>query len=302
MPSQSACFHVLAACLRDAQRVGSATTGEWLPRNDDPVALALQERFVDLYLAGAVADLPAFKEGEFDSVAALDAGTINAFLAAKGYQIALDPFVDPDDFGVAAVMNVGVLWATPGTESTLVSQGVTYPAAKLEEGVTYTRTPDGTFVAHVACAGGEDTLHICVAPGYPEEQSTVGILERVVAVHDAATERAMAFDHLKFPMVDLDHEVDVSFFKGLGFYGVGTRTGRAGTYRCLQAKQQTKFRMNHLGARAESAAAMGFGLECFRPPLVIDKPFFVWITRKGMNLPVFAAYVDREDWKAPASV
>ena len=68
-----------------------------------------------------------------------------------------------------------------------------------------------------------------------------------------------------------------------------------------QALQQTKLKLNHIGAKVESAVAIRM-MRCasFRkpkPPLAIDKPFFVWATRDGMAVPYFSGYITEEDWK-----
>jgi hypothetical protein len=91
----------------------------------------------------------------------------------------------------------------------------------------------------------------------------------------------------------------------MAFLGTGVQTGRVGSYRIKQAKQQTKFKMNHIGAKAESAAAFGFAFECCsmpKPDLVIDKPFYAWMTRKGLDVPYFAGYIDTSDWKDPGEL
>jgi hypothetical protein len=91
------------------------------------------------------------------------------------------------------------------------------------------------------------------------------------------------------------------------FFGVSNVTGESGRYRITQAKQQTKYKMNHKGALAKSAAAFGFSFECCvvrtpKPPMVVNQEFFVWITRPGMNLPIFTGYITKEDWKNPGDL
>jgi hypothetical protein len=36
-----------------------------------------------------------------------------------------------------------------------------------------------------------------------------------------------------------------------------------------------------------------------KPTLEINRPFYLWIMRPGMSIPLFAAYIDYEDWKQP---
>lgn len=298
MPSRSSCLHVLASCLQQGRTIGQATT-DYSPVSD------IQAAFLSTHFGPATADLPSFADGEFSTLAAWDAETINDFLAANGFQITLAPFNDPDDFGVAAIMNVLVEWAHKGTDTRQSIDGVEYDMARLDEGVTTTRTNDGTTIAHVQCNGGKNTMHICLppagtpAPGDLEPLDLANLIQQMASTPSRGYEGSVIFPH-----VDLDHEVDVSWFKGINFEGTG-RTGRTGRYKVLEAKQQTKFRMNSKGARAESAAAMTFGLECFvmpPPPVLIDKPFLIWLTREGQTLPYFAGYIDRDAWRSPAAL
>jgi hypothetical protein len=108
-----------------------------------------------------------------------------------------------------------------------------------------------------------------------------------------------------FPFVDHNAEVDISFFVDMWFKGVGVRTGTIGKYKVIEAKQQTKFAMNHIGAKAESAAAFAFALECImasEPALVLNNTFYVWMTRDGMSAPYFAGCIDESDWKDPGEL
>jgi hypothetical protein len=130
------------------------------------------------------------------------------------------------------------------------------------------------------------------------------LLEKCKGISDKGGE-SYKWGGLVFPMVDLDQEVDIEFFLEMFFAGTGTKTGDKGYYKIKQAKQQTKFKMNHIGAKAESAAAFGFAFECVsmpKPDLVINKPFYAWMTRKGLDVPYFAGYIDTSDWKDPGEL
>jgi hypothetical protein len=112
---------------------------------------------------------------------------------------------------------------------------------------------------------------------------------------------AAAFGGLRFPMVDLNQQVDINWLKKMSTYALGE------TWEISQAKQQTKLRMNHLGARAQSAVAIGgMMITSVRPPdppdLVIDRPFMVWFERAGLNRPLFSGHITPDDWKEPADL
>ena len=107
------------------------------------------------------------------------------------------------------------------------------------------------------------------------------------------------YDSLVFPMIDLNQQVDISWLGGL------KTTDEAGrVWEISQAKQQTKFKMNELGARVKSAVAVA--IRCLsiarNNPIIIDKPFFLWIQRQGLSYPLLYSYLDYECWSNPGNL
>ncbi len=102
-----------------------------------------------------------------------------------------------------------------------------------------------------------------------------------------------------FPMIEYNEVVDISWIRGMA-----ARVPDGLPWYISQALQQTKFRMNEIGVKVESAVAMGMRLGyCPGPPpkpdLIIDKPFLLWISRPGMSHPLFIGYFVEKDWKRP---
>jgi serine protease inhibitor len=63
--------------------------------------------------------------------------------------------------------------------------------------------------------------------------------------------------------------------------------------------------MNEEGARAESAAAMGFKYAAAAigpPPYVIDRPFILWMEKEGVTMPLFVGVFAEDSWKDPRSL
>ena len=52
-------------------------------------------------------------------------------------------------------------------------------------------------------------------------------------------------------------------------------------------------------ASAEHPLRTGFLALMMDHGYIINEPFYLWIMRKGVMLPIFAAYFDEESWKAP---
>lgn len=294
MSNTSAVFPIVRA-LQAATEFGKATTG-WSPRGE---GAELQARYIPL-LALLERQLQAFSPEELKAVASKDVDVINSFLKENGFDIALEPFQDEESFGVASVMSVLVKWMTAGEITELESLRKYYKAVLLKDDLQFTTVPGHPHViAHVKTQNG-DVVHMTKADNMIGNH--LDLLEKCKALGESGVANHQ-YDELVFPMVDLNQEVDISFFMEMNFQGTGADGGE-GTLAIKQAKQQTKFQMNNIGAKAESAAAFEMALECcfMTQQLVLDEPFYVWMTRDGLDMPYFAGYINRDDWKDPGEL
>ncbi len=105
------------------------------------------------------------------------------------------------------------------------------------------------------------------------------------------------FGGLVFPMVDLDQKIDIAWL--IGLY---TCRDDGQPARVLQALQQIKLRMNELGARAESAAAIEIAKGMPQPDHVINRPFLIWFERDSLSRPLFVGHITPGDWRNPGNV
>jgi len=287
--------YTIIAALQELLRIGRANT-PWEPRG--PKA-GLQRGFLDEFYSKGI---PAggFMPGELETLGSFNVGVINSFLWEKGFDIQLEALGDPCSLYSASVMNVLVHWLNPGTQTTVEYEGTRYPAAKIKRGWTAFSTPQGQDVVQLDTETG-DTVWITIPESPLEGFSMVQEAIRVMASkRPSKGGRWGSYAEVIFPMVDLSREEDISYFCGMAFMGID-RTDHAAPFLIAQALNQNKLKMNHLGAHAESAAAMG-AMRGLSSVLVIDKPFLVWFTRKGLTLPYFAAYITPEDWQNPGTL
>lgn len=294
MKSQTTAVFPIVRALQRATEFGKAESG-WIARGE---GASMQERYIPL-MSVLEKQLHLFGPEELKAIASDDVDVINFWLKKHGFKIELGPFQDPESFGVASIMKVLVKWVTAGTETELEVDGKTYKAARLEDNLSFSEV-NGTPVVHIGTQSG-DVVHLMVADDAKLEG--LDLLERCKGISDKKGE-SYKWGGLVFPMVDLDQEVDISFFLKMAFEGTGAQGGK-GLLSIEQAKQQTKFQMNHIGAKAESAAAFEMGLECCfmpKPDLIIDKPFYAWMTRDGLDVPYFAGYIGTSDWKDPGEL
>jgi len=251
----------------------------------------MQENFLRLVFPhlGAV---DRFGEGELRYLCSRSADEINTFLREAGYTIALRP-LDPKSFGVASIMDIAVSWLEAGTPRSLVCEHGNFPAVHLKGGVQ-TFDADGYEVAVVQTSNGD---RVCMTR-YDVRIDGLAVIERVKSLRQACV-RQTEHDGVHFPMVEADREEDISWLLNME-----TTDQRGQRVFISQALQQTRFRMNEIGARAQSAAAIAVtrSMRLGPEPLRIDGPMLLWIERDGMPLPLFVGHFAPDSWKRPESL
>ncbi len=262
----------------------------------------LQHRFITRYLKSAseIASIP-----EIESIASRNADEINAFLAARGFQIKLDPFVpspNEDPFGTASVLDVLVEWLEEGTKAVVVTPDQKeYPGVRISgEGVRYYQA-QGVSVEPIISLQTKSGDRVCLTMSDFGDGEDGFDLVAAVRYLSKNKEPFGEYAGVTFPKVDLDQQVDISWLKEMWTIGaVGARA------KVTQALQQTKFKMNEKGARAKSGVAIGImrskSVRVPPPELVINRPFLLWIERDGLSQPLFAGHVCEDTWRDPGSL
>lgn len=228
---------------------------------------------------------------------------INAWLKENGFDIQLSPEADPRTFAVASILDVLVEWVKEGTITSIYNEKGTFPAAKLKSGdednvVRFINREIHPFpIAGIQTKSG-DLVRMSVLDFMPDD--TFAISDKVEQLRKATVRANMGHcDGVIFPMIDYNRMVNIDWIKGLS-------TGPTKTdFYVGQALQQTKFRMNEKGARAESAVAMTFRYKCSAPAdnwIRIDKPFILWFERTGVTVPLFAGVFAEDVWKKPVGL
>jgi len=281
----------ISVCLAEIEKKVGAH-GSWQTTNEP------QREFLEKTYTGDCQDRSKLTEKELSFEVSHEADVINAFLASKNFKIKLDPFVEPTDFGVASVLDVSVEWKVAGKKASFAINKQQYEAVRMDaDDIEIFENSHGHPIVRLPTKSGD-----VVTMSVVDRVLSGFALKETAASFDACQTRSYAFSALKIPMIHLDQEEDISFFKKMKIQGTDT----LGDAIIIQAFQQTRFRLNELGARAESAVAMGM-MRCSAasrplPELVIDRPFVISITRPGMVSPLFTAYVTEQDWKNPGSL
>lgn len=280
----------ILGCLVAAEEHLKGEAGTWLPMSDD------QYQFLRKFMPFK-SDVPTLvSDGILSHKADKNASVINKWLSDNGFNIQL-PDNGANEFSVASILKVLVEWVKAGTVTTVLTDKGTFPAVRFNDKNSYQKFVNREIhpfpVVRVKTKTG---YTVCMTVLDNLSDSTFAISEKVDRVRKVFDGCPEACRYVIFPMIDYDRNVDISWIVGLN----------RGDWTVARAIQQTKFRMNEIGARAESAVAMT--MRCMAclveddDPVIIDKPFLLWIESPNARLPVFAGVFAEDVWKKPETL
>jgi hypothetical protein len=241
--------------------------------------------------------LLALSNTELSSIASYDVNPVNQFLRDHNFSIQLAP--EPNSVCYSAsVLNILVKWAVKGDKAQLYTNNQFYQAVQLKEGYAVYAVPDYEHELIKIETSSGDIVYMTIADKPCQDFELLATL-RSITNHPVIYDITDEYTDLIFPMVDLNQEVDISWLENMYVPLADSTIPEMWIARALQ---QTKFQMNEEGAAAQSAVAIAMVTKMMpiKSSLVIDKPFYLWIVRKGVMIPLFAGYIDYTDWKEPA--
>jgi hypothetical protein len=286
--STTAVTYPIVAALKTAEQILGPDRA-WNPINET------QRRFLADFFAACRGEIEGLSE--IESIASYSVDEVNAFLRERGFTIQLTPW-SPPDFGVASVLNLLVEWIEAG-EVTIVTadDGRQFPGVRIgDDGVRFFNVPDHPNpVAELGSKSG-DHVYMTMLDQPPDGFDLIARAQQL-AEHKRPS---WGFGGLVFPMVNLDQKVDITWL-----IRMQTRSDDGLPARIAQALQQTKLKMNEVGARAESAVAIEITLRVMdapKPDHVINRPFLIWFERDGLSRPLFAGHITPDDWRNPGRI
>lgn len=251
-------------------------------------------------------ELAKFSEKELRSWVSWVAAELNEILAKEGFNIRLEDF-EPDEFGVVSILDVLVEWMQEGSKDALSFGGINYPVVRMESHATIDHERKPLFEAYIAkthkypvavlLTKSGDLLYMTTAG--PNSLKDFTLAPYIDKIRNSLSPSGMRYDWLKFPMIDLDQEADISWLKGMQTFDTDGKK-----WEISKAFQQTKFKMNQFGARVKSAVAIVVKAVSIiqEVGLVIAPPFLLWIEKKDASIPVIYAYIDKENCKDPGDL
>ncbi len=232
---------------------------------------------------------------EIESTSSRNYEVVNEFLRSRGFSIQLSPFQRPDDFGTASVLKLALEWLEKGTETQVQTQGdetQLYPAVRMNGGVRFFNAPNHPHtVVRLSTKSGDDVYLTMMDQPVSEDQ----LSNKAIELLGNLTYSNREFEGVIFPMVDLDVQPDITWLLSMNTTGDDGKPGIIS-----QALQQTKFSMDEIGAKVQSAVAIAVSRGIGPAPHRINKPFLTVVKRFGLNKPLFVGYIDTDCWKKPA--
>lgn len=306
MNTRTFTMHPILGCFSKAEDF-LGKEREW-KSDEGSVNAGTQKEFLEGILA-AISDVE--KIDEMKSIADVSADVINKFLADEGFNIRLSQIPPGQGFAVASVMKILVEWVEKGTCVDIRAiDKKKYDGVQIKEkNVQYFRSQfHSEPIASPSIKSKRDSVFITKvddALAKVIENGEFSIFEWIKKVRRGLLSEFNSYSYLEFPCIDYDSEVDISWLVGLNTVSSKDSKCKGDSMYVSEAKQQTKFRMNELGAKVESAAAMGM-LRCcisssgpIKKPLIIDGPFLLWMERSGVTIPYFVGVFNHDVWKKP---
>ncbi len=287
MSTTNTTYPIVAALVKAEDILGP--NRQWQPVNET------QARFLKEFFTPCRGEVGI---PEIESIASWKAQVINQFLQERGFSIQLEE-LDDDTFGVASVLDLLVEWIVEGFATTITTSDMKdYPGVQIDaKGISYFTTPGHSNPIAQIHTKNDDRVYLTMMSNPPEGFDLVARAEELTTGMKACYE----YGDLVFPMVDLDQRENISWL--LNMETTRQNTGQRAWI--SQALQQTKLKMNEMGAHVKSAVAIAVSLEMFiqtKPDHVINQPFLVWFMRDGLSKPLFVGHITTESWKNPGDL
>jgi hypothetical protein len=278
-------YPIVGALVATEAEIGSNRT--WESENDQQAEF-LRDVFGPS--RDEVAGIPELK-----GICSRDHEVVNAFLRQNGFSIQLNPMAGIDKIAAASILKLALEWAEKGTTTNVTYDGKNYPAVKMGAGGVrfYECHGHQNPVCVIRTKSGDDVGLTMLDSNPLTEKELALTADRIF---ENLQHHRGEFAGLVFPMVDLDMRPDISWLLGMktmcadGLQGI-----------ISQALQQTRFAMDEVGARVESAAAVAVSRGMSVPQVhVINRPFIAVVNRDGLRQNIFTGYIAPDSWKRPA--
>lgn len=296
MKSSTICNIGLVAVMRALENLVKSKNGHWKCMNGEQAYLRQMRAELGQWLDELGSD--GRKAMGLEAHASYSIQTLNRILAENGYpniQLQQPPGDPKDAVGSIAIFDREIEWVEPGKEAeiNIPSLGMDVPGFMMSENFSIFASRNEHPVAVLNTKQG-DKIYVQLANSAP--QHALGLLTRAGEVLQGIERgKKLGYNELVIPMVDMEHQPDISFMQG--FVLVDAQDGDGRDVTLTQALQLNRFRMDHIGALMQSASAVGGTRSFGSKNYVINGPFYVAWEVQGTV--VFSAYIDTDVMKQP---
>lgn len=253
----------------------------------------VEQREIVSWILEHLAEIPTLRD--LKSMASPDYEALNKFLVNHGFNPLFTPF-PRTDLGITSVIDATMLWKVAGTPTTLMRQGVEYPAFKLTNKTANVQNlhGGGLFTDRIVIdAQSGHQLYLAMLPeNHSAPSNGAGLLGLARQMLGARNTRGDASGGIILPKINFDIVSELPWLDGLS---VGARDGTNGTL--VQCRQHVKLYMNEAGARMAAAFAGVVARGMAPRPYVVNRHFVLAVVDDTTPTAVF--YLNPDSWSEP---
>ena len=255
--------------------------GEITPTNDK------QTKFVEKYLAfGDLENVP-----ELQVWVSLDAEELNQKLVGHGFQSRFSPF-SSDQFGILSLLEIALQWLHAGESRVINAQNNRkYSGVHLDEADTSISVYRSWQHSHdVVSWRTKDDLTMVSVSFADRPLLGFALFDYVASIMVGRS--IIGYSGVIFPCVSLHCTENMQWLVNM----------QVGYNRVAQATQENIIKMDEHGMEVKSATEMVMvAMSAVAVPVVpqayiIDRPFYLWLSRVDCSFPLMVAYIDYNSW------
>src|SRR3990167_3164229 len=209
-----------------------------------------------------------------------------------------------NELTISGVLDLLVKWVERGTTTPIRRDGQEWEGVRLSEkraGVRFLVSDIHPHPIVVLPTQSDDTLYLTMLDEVPQETQLRALATSLLGQKNWRTDE---YGGVRFPMVDLRHDNDVEWL--VGIETITTISEQEVRTWLIRASQETKLRMNEVGAHIRSefrgTVLIGASISREKPDYIINRPFLLVFTRPGLKQPLTALHITEEEWKNPGTL
>ena len=224
------------------------------------------------------------------------ADTLNTFLKVNGFPEMFNE-IEGDGIGVAAIIDMMIEWAV---EARIVMMPASVPVnGRLEprsvrafqvpsDGFTvYAPNEDSDMLVRLHAKDGSSAWLIMI--DQPRDEMELNeVASDLLSKCTTFPESREIISSVVVPTLEFEVTLELDWLLGMGY----------GDHRIAQAFQIFRLNMDEVGGRVQVATGLATtrGASPWPRPMIFDRPFLLFFTQPGSDVPVGASYITSDRW------